>query len=392
MKENIMQAIYKVLMVIVVVAIITFVVISVVNYDNSVKFILPGQDEVSLDEQIEGTISRITKILEEEYIGEINNEDLINGAIKGLVNGLGDEYTEYYTPEDLKAFETSTLGSYVGIGVYLQVDTENNTIKIIDTISDSPAEKAGLKEEDRILKVDGKEYNIDQLDELVDYVQGEKGEEGTEVTLTILRDGKTFDVKVRRDTVHLKYVQSTMLKNNIGYIELTSFDEDCSKDFLDEYNELKKDGAKALIIDLRDNGGGLVDQALEIADLFCDKDETMLITMDKKENKDIKKAKEPQTITMPTILLTNKNTASASEILVAALKENDKAEIVGETTFGKGVIQELIYLSNGGALKVTSAEYYTPNENRINEIGVKPDYEISDIEEQLNKAIELLNK
>ena len=114
--------------------------------------------------------------------------------------------------------------------------------------------------------------------------------------------------------------------------------------------------------------------------------------MDKKENKDIKKAKEPQTITMPTILLTNKNTASASEILAAALKENDKAEIVGETTFGKGVIQELIYLSNGGALKVTSAEYYTPNENRINEIGVKPDYEISDIEEQLNKAIELLNK
>ena len=392
MKEDIIQAIYKTLMVVVVVAIITFVVVSVVNYDNSIKFILPGQDEVGLEEQIEGTVSKIAKILEEEYIGEINNEDLINGAIKGAVDSLGDEYTEYYTPEDLKAFETSTLGSYVGIGVYLQVDTENNNIKIIDTISDSPAEKAGLKEEDRILKVDGKDYSIDQLAELVDYVQGEKGEEGTEVTLTILRDGKTFDVKVARDMVHLKYVESTMLKNNIGYIELTSFDEDCAKDFLNEYNELKKDGAKALIIDLRDNGGGLVDQALEIADLFCDKDETMLITMDKKENKDIKKAEESKTITMPTVLLTNKDTASASEILAAALKENDKAEIVGETTFGKGVIQELIYLSNGGALKVTSAEYYTPNENKINGVGVEPDYEISDVEEQLNKAIELLNK
>lgn len=389
MKEKIMQAIYRTLMLIVIISIITFVVVSIVNYDNTVKFTLPGNDEVSLDEQIEGAISKITELLEDKYLGEINKEDLVNGAIKGAVSGIGDEYTVYYTPEDLKQFETSTLGNYVGIGVYLQADLDTNDIKILEPMSDSPAEKAGLKAEDKILKVDGKEYNADQVNDLADYI---KGEEGKEVTLTILRDGKTLDVKVERSPINIKYVESLMLTKDVGYIELNTFDEDCAKDFLDQYNELKNEGAKGLIIDLRNNGGGLVDQALEIADLFCDKGETMLITMDKKESKEIKKANSSRTITMPTVVLTNEETASASEIFAAALKENDKAEIVGKTTFGKGLIQELIYLSNGGALKVTSAEYYTPNENKINGVGVKPDYDISSGEEQIDKALELLKK
>ncbi len=389
MKEKIMQAIYRTLMLIVIISIITFVVVSIINYDSTVKFTLPGNDKVSLDEQLKGTISKITEILEDKYLGEINNEDLVNGAIKGAVNGIGDEYTEYYTPEDLKQFETSTLGNYVGIGVYLQADLDTNDIKVIEPMSESPAEKAGLKAEDKILKVDGKEYNADQINDLADYI---KGEEGKEVTLTILRDGKTLDIKIERSPINIKYVESTMFTKDIGYIEINTFDEDCAKDFLDQYNELEKEGAKGLIIDLRNNGGGLVDQALEIADLFCDKGETMLITMDKKESKEIKKANSSRTITMPTVVLTNEETASASEIFVAALKENDKAEIVGKTTFGKGLIQELIYLSNGGALKVTSAEYYTPNGNKINEVGVKPDYDISSEEEQIDKALELLKK
>lgn len=389
MKEKIMQSIYRTLMLIVIISIITFVIVSIINYDSTVKFTLSGNDEVSLEEQIEGTISKITEILEDKYLGDINKEDLINGAIKGAVSSIGDEYTEYYTPEDLKQFETSTLGNYVGIGVYLQADLETNDIKILEPMSDSPAEKAGLKAEDKILKVDGKEYNADQIDDLANYI---KGEEGKEVTLTILRDGKTLDIKIERSPINIKYVESLMLTKDVGYIELNTFDEDCAKDFLDQYNELKKEGAKGLIIDLRNNGGGLVDQALEIADLFCDKGETMLITMDKRESKEIKKANSARTITMPTVVLTNEETASASEIFAAALKENDKAEIVGKTTFGKGLIQELIYLSNGGALKVTSAEYYTPNGNRINEVGVKPDYDVSIGEEQIDKALELLKK
>ena len=149
-------------------------------------------------------------------------------------------------------------------------------------------------------------------------------------------------------------------------------------------------GAKSLIIDLRNNGGGLVDEALNIADMICNKGEVLLITADKNENKETKRAKTSATINMPIVIITNEGTASASEILAAALKENGKAKIVGETTFGKGVIQELVYLSNGGALKVTFAEYFTPNENKINKVGIEPDYEVTDREEQLQKAIEIL--
>lgn len=150
----------------------------------------------------------------------------------------------------------------------------------------------------------------------------------------------------------------------------------------------QKNGAKSLIVDLRNNGGGLVDEALDIADLFCNKGETLLITADKNENKETRRAKTNQTITMPTVVIANGGTASASEILAAALKDNGKAEIVGEKTFGKGVIQELVYLSNGGALKVTFAEYNTPNENKINKVGIEPDYNVTGSEEQLEKAIE----
>lgn len=149
-------------------------------------------------------------------------------------------------------------------------------------------------------------------------------------------------------------------------------------------------GAKGLIIDLRNNGGGVVDEALDIADMICDKGEILLITVDKNGNEEKRRAKKNPTIKMPIVLLTNEGSASASEILAAALKDNNKAKIVGEKTFGKGVIQELVYLSNGGALKVTFAEYYTPNKEKINKVGIEPNYKVTNTEEQLNKAIEVI--
>jgi len=193
-------------------------------------------------------------------------------------------------------------------------------------------------------------------------------------------------------------VSSEILENDIGYISISTFDEDCGKDFKAEYDNILNKGAKSLIIDLRGNGGGLVEQALEIADLMCDKNETTLITIDKDGKEEVTKSKTDRTITMPIVILTNGATASASEILVAAVKENEKAEIVGDKTYGKGVIQELIYLSNGGALKVTSAEYYTPNKNQINKVGIEPnhkvvfDYKNLEKDEQLEKAIEVLKE
>ncbi len=388
MKEDIKQIAYKTLMLIVVIAIITFVITSIINYDSSVRFLLPKNKDTSVAEQTEETISKVIELLENKYLGEINNSDVIDGAIKGAVASLGDKYTEYYTAEELKDFESSAFGNFIGIGVTIQANTENNTIKVLEVMEGSPAEKAGLQVNDLIVKADGTTYNAEQISELSDYLMD--GEIGTEITLTILRDKKTLDLKVERDIVDINYILNTMLENNIGYIAITSFDEDCAKDFISAYNKLLQEGARSLIVDLRGNGGGVVEQALEITDLFCDKDETMLITMDKNENKTIEKSESDRTITMPTILLTDGATASASEIFAAALRDNNKAEIVGEKTFGKGIIQSLIYLSNGGALKVTSAEYYTPNGNKINEIGITPDYEIADGEEQVNKAIEIL--
>lgn len=383
------QTIYKTIMLIVVVAIITFVVTSIINYDGSRKYVITSKGDKSITEQLESAISSISEIIDEKYIGEVDKEKLIDGALKGMVEAVGDTYTEYYTKEELEDFTASTLGNFVGIGVYMQADEENDAIVIQAPIENSPAEKAGLKTGDQILKVDGVECKAKDINDISNKI---KGEEGTEVTLTIKRGEETFDVKVTRASVHINYVVSELLEDNIGYIYIETFDEGCKDDFLNAYNQLVQEGAKSLIIDLRYNGGGMVDEALEIADLMCDKDDIMLITADKDGKKETTKAKTKPTITMPVVLITNRVSASASEILIAALKDNDKAEIIGEKTFGKGVIQELVYLSNGGALKVTSAEYYTPKGEKINEIGIEPNYNITGIEEQEQKAIEVLKE
>ena len=259
----------------------------------------------------------------------------------------------------------------------------------------SPAEKAGIQAGDEVLKADGKEYVADELDKLSSYIKGEKG---TNITLTIKRGEEIFDVTVMRDDVHINYVDGKVIEDNIGYISITTFDEGCAKDFQEQYNELADKGIKSLIIDLRSNGGGLVDDALDIADMMCDKNQTMLIRIDKDGKEEISKAKKDKEIDMPIVVLTNEATASASEILAGALKDNGKAEIVGKKTYGKGVIQELIYLANGGALKVTAAEYYTPNKSKINKVGIEPnheveyDYKTPEIDEQLNKAVEVIKE
>jgi len=383
------QTIYKTIMLIVVVSIITFVVTSIISYDGSRKYMIGGKSDKNIKQKLETAIATIKEVLDEKYIGEVDEEKLIDGALKGMVESVGDNYTEYYTRDELEDFNATTLGNFVGIGVYMQADVENNTINVISTIEDSPAEKAGIKAEDKIIKVDGIEYKADQLEEVSDHI---KGEEGTEVELTILRGEEKLDIKVKRGSVHINYVDSQMLEDNIAYIYINAFDEGCKKDFLNAYNKLLEQGAKSLIIDVRYNGGGLVNEALEIADLMCDKGNVMLITVDKDEKKETTKSKTDATIKMPIVLITNQASASASEILVAALKDNGKAEVVGDKTYGKGVIQELINLSNGGALKVTSSEYYTPKEEKINKVGIEPNYKETDLQKQLEKAKEVLRE
>jgi len=396
MKEK-RQKIYRVIMLILVVALITFIATTVLMYNGSIKYVVSpkGLPNNKTTKKLDVLFATITELLDEKYIGEVNDEELIDGALKGLVAAAGDTYTTYFTKAELEEFKAETLGNFVGIGVYLRGNLETGKVEIVEPIKGSPAEEAGIKAGDQVLKADGKEYVADDLDELSKHI---KGEEGTNVTLTLKREEEEIEITVTRRNVHMNYVSSEMLEDGIGYIAITTFDEDCSKDFKEEYNTLVEKGLKSLIIDLRSNGGGLVDEALEIADLMCDKNEITLITMDKDQKEEITKSKTDSTIKAPVIVLTNGATASASEILVAALKENEKAEIVGDKTFGKGVIQELIYLSNGGALKVTSAEYYTPRKNKINKVGVEPNYQVSfdyknlEVDEQLDKAIEIIKE
>jgi len=372
MSNDKFKRIYKSIMLIIVVAIVTFVLTSVFLYN---KLGVSKYISISgVSSELIKKISTVNSILKSEFISEINEEDLVNGAIKGYVNGVGDEYTEYFTKEEMEDFMSETEGNYVGIGIYMLKDTEKNNIVVLYPIEGSPAEKAGILTGDVIKKVNGVEYSGDDFDKVATYI---KGEAGTKVNLEIERNGKTLNFEVERKKIDLYPIESEVLENNIGYIKITSFDKECGKEFRSAYEKLSKSKLKGLIIDLRNNGGGIVDEALEIADYMLEKNNVILITKDKEGNEEIEKSTQKPIVTVPIVILTNESTASASEILAGALKENSKATIVGKKTYGKGVIQELITLSDGSGIKLTIEEYYTPNKNKINGVGIYPDKEIS---------------
>ena len=230
-----------------------------------------------------------------------------------------------------------------------------------------------------------------------------KGEEGTTVKLEVQRGNETLDYEITRENVKVNPVEGEVLDNNIGYITFSSFDDGTAEEFKAKYEELAKQGIQSLIIDLRNNGGGIVDEALEIANYILDKDSVILYEVDKNNNEEVEKTTDDPIINMPIVLLTNENTASSSEILAGALKDHGKAKIVGTKTYGKGVIQQLLTLPDGSGLKITAEEYLTPNKTKINGVGIEPDeiVELPDSVEnvlnvdrnedtQLQKAMELL--
>ena len=403
MEKNNTQKVYKIIMLVLIVIIVTSLITAFLTYQylTSSNGIGIGKTNSSLS-GLEYTLSQFRSELERKYIGEINDEDLIEGAIKGYVAGLGDPYTVYYTKEEMDDIMQETNGNYVGIGIYMTLDTEKNAILVLSPIENSPAEEAGLMPGDIITKVDGVSYTGDQLDEASNKI---KGKEGTKVTLEILRGEETKTFEIERRTVLISHITTKVLENNIGYIAISDFEGGCADEFREKYLELEKQGITKLIIDIRDNGGGIVDEALEIAEMITDKGSTLLITTDKNEKEDVTKSISDPIINMPIVLLTNEYSASASEILAAALKENGKATLVGTTTYGKGIIQELHQLSDGSGLKITTNEYFTPNHNAIHEIGIEPDIEVELSDEakaqlelpeeddtQLQKAIEVLNE
>ncbi len=354
-----------------------------------------------LIEKIETKLGIVQANIDADYLGEIDENKILESTVKGYVAGLEDEYSEYFTKEELEEYKSNNIeGAYVGIGVYIIQDVENNAIRVIAPISESPAEEAGIRPGDYIVKIDGEEVNGEDIEEASNKM---KGEEGSKVKLQILRGEETIDLEVERKNVKVNHVESEIYEDKIGYLKIASFDENCSVEFEEKLEELQSKNIESLIIDLRNNGGGIVDEALAIADLFTDKDATLLITKDKEGNEEVRKSKTDKKVDLPVIVLTNENTASASELLVGVLKDYNIATSVGTVTFGKGVIQELLTLPDESGLKITTNEYYTPNGNKINKIGIEPDEKVElpdeyknvlnvpkDKDTQLNKAIELL--
>jgi len=341
------------------------------------------------------TLSNFRRVIDTYYLGDIDEKNITEETIKGYINGLGDEYSQYFTKEEWEQFEAGALGSYVGIGIYISEDKAGNAI-IASPIKGTPAEEAGLQSGDIFMEVNGEDVTGMGSDLVSSKV---KGEAGTTVHIKLLRGSEEVEYDVERKEIKVYHVESEMLEGNIGYIHLYTFDEGCANEFETELTKLKNQGAKKVIIDLRSNTGGLVNEALSIIDLFVDKDQVILAAVDKDGNREEEKSVRNKVFDMEIVCLVNEYSASASEILSGVLRDLAGAKLVGEKTFGKGVIQSVFPLQDGSALKLTTNEYITPSGVRLNKEGLKPDVEVQlDAEKykadktdtQRDKAVEVL--
>lgn len=317
-----------------------------------------------------------------KYDGEIDDEKLLQGAIKGMTASLQDPYTVFMNAEEYKAFVEQSEGHFVGIGAQLGIKDEKVTV--VAPIEGSPADKAGLKAGDVIIKVDDfvlEEANLEKTIALI------KGEEGTEVNLTVQREGEEnpIDVKITRGIVSMISVKGEMIDEEVGYIQIASFDENVAKDFENKIVELQGLGMKGLILDLRGNPGGFLGESVKVASQFVPKGETITYTIDKYDKKIESKSLGGIAIGMPLVVLIDGGSASASEVVTGALRDYEVATTVGLNSFGKGVVQQLIEFNDGlGGLKVTTSKYYTPNGENIHKIGIKPDIEVKIPEELID--------
>ena len=344
----------------------------------------------------------LRSLLLAKYDGEIEDEVLLEGAMKGMAEALGDPYTVYMDKEEFDVFMESSQGSFYGIGA--QIGVKDEKVRIIAPIEGSAAQKAGLLADDVILKVDDYVVNDLNTDAVVSRVRGDLGEP---VVLTIQRkEGEPFEVKIIREEIETVSVEGEMLDDTLGYIQISTFsDEEVSEKFTNQLNELKDKGMKKLILDLRGNPGGYLDQCIDIASHFIDQGEVVTYTIDKYDNKVVSESKGGDASGMPLVVLVDGGSASASEVVTGALRDHDAATIVGTNTFGKGIVQQLLQLSNEmGGLKVTTSRYYTPNGENIHGTGIAPDIEVEltqevldqeysrEIDPQFQKALEVIKE
>lgn len=352
----------------------------------------------TIDKKTARKLEQIKDIIDDSYLkgDEIKESDLENFLLKGYVNGLKDPYSVYYNEEETKELYETTEGEYSGIGAVMSQNLETGVITMVNVYEDSPAEKAGFKNNDILYKVNGKDISTEDISKVVNKI---KGEEGTEVTITVLRDGKEYEATATREKLEAHTIEYEMKEDHIGYVRVTEFDMVTYNQFVEAITDLKKQGMKGIIIDLRGNPGGNLSTVCQMLDYILPEG-LIVYTEDKDGKREVMTSDEEHKLEMPMTVLVDGRSASASKIFAGAIQDYQLGTLVGTTTYGKGVVQQLFDLKDGTCLKLTIAEYFTPKGRNIHEKGIKPDVEVeyqydknnADADNQLDKAIEVLKE
>lgn len=383
---------------------ILFFALSITRFYRNMEAVQRAREQAAdtseIDSVTDVSVSRKLGILEDTirkyFWQEIDTETLEDGVYKGLLDALGDPYSVYYTHEELVDLQQQTEGIYYGIGAYISQNQETGYVQISGIIKNTPAEESGLMQGDYIYEINGENMQGKESSYVVSRI---KGEEGTYVTVTVIREGASepLDIEVERRRIESPTVEYEMFDDGMAYIQITEFDLVTSKQFEEAYNQAKSSGMRGLIIDLRSNPGGNLTTVCDIARMILPKG-LIVYTEDKYGKRDEYTCDGKNQIEVPLVVLTNGYSASASEILAGAVKDYGIGKIVGTTTYGKGIVQKIINLSDGSALKLTVSTYYTPNGNNIHQIGVEPDVEVpfdaeqyqNGTDNQLERAREVL--
>jgi carboxyl-terminal processing protease len=355
-------------------SILTFMITNTVEVVMGERVVVSRADYENLKD-VEKLLG-LKEYIKKNYVDGAQDDSLMEGAMKGVFEALEDPYSIYMTAAEFKSMNESTSGNFGGIGVIV-TKSEEGYITVVAPVEDTPGEKAGIKTKDRIIKVDDKDLIGMDLDKAVDLI---KGKPGTKVTLTISRDNipQPMAFEITREMINQKAVKSEVKESNIGYIRINSFDSDADKDFKKELTSLKAKKIKGLILDLRQNPGGYVSSCLEIADEILG--EGMVVyTEDINKNRQVYDSKAGG-LEIPLVILVDGGSASASEILAGAVKDRNAGLLIGEKTFGKGLVQSVESLKDGSGFKLTTQKYYTPNGISINKIGIEPNIEVKPME------------
>ncbi len=317
-------------------------------------------------------VNLLSDVIDQYYYKDITDEEKMEGIYKGLMSSTNDKYTDYYSPKEFKDLMVTMEGDYGGIGATLSQDKVTKEVSVVEVYEGSPAARAGLERGDIVISVDGHLGTDESLD---DFVQRIRGEEGTSIEMVYKRDDQEHTIEITREEVIVPSVSHRMLDDKIGYIRISSFVNGTQKDFEDALADLQSQGMQGIVFDMRDNGGGMVDSVVAILDDILPAG-TVVYTMDKSGKREDYTSDDAKKIDIPVTVLVNENTASAAEIFTGAIRDFNYGTIIGTNTFGKGIVQSTVPLSDGSAVKITVATYYTPSGECIHEKGIKPDIEL----------------